>query len=132
MSNDVEVLTADQLVDTGESSRLQFKLKDDTGTVLNFTDPILLSLHLTRTEKSTGSVINNRENQSILNGNGGTVEADGTVTMRFTAADSAMVTQCPKEEHLVKFTWSWLDDQFNLQHGHHFFIIEVVDRTRET
>lgn len=85
-----------------------------TGTILDhLLAPVpsaaLFSLKVWVTDLKTGSVINNRNGQSILNVNGGTIHATtGAWTFKLGALDSAIVnTTDPYERHRVLVEWAY-------------------------
>lgn len=85
-----------------------------TGTILDhLLAPVpsaaLYSLKVWVTDLKTGSVINSRNGQSILNANGGTIHATtGAWTLKLGALDSVIVnTADPYERHRVLVEWKY-------------------------
>jgi hypothetical protein len=97
------------IVQAGESCNLTATMKNGS---LPITLAALNSLTLTIYDKTTGKVINNRNNQSILNEHGGIVASDGTLTLRLQPSDNALVGEPgagEKETHILRFVWTWND-----------------------
>jgi len=62
--------------------------------------------------ESTGASINSRKDQSILDANGGTITAEGVLTLRLDAADNPIVGTVDAgdyEAHILRVMWAWND-----------------------
>jgi hypothetical protein len=54
------------------------------------------------------TIINSRDNQTVKNANGGTVNEAGLLVMVFDPADIPMLDSAlPYERHIALFTWTW-------------------------
>ena len=75
----------------------------------------LASVKLTLFDRNTRAVINSRNLQNVLDANGGTVDADGVITMRLIDIDNVILDVEGEleagdiEEHIARFTWGWND-----------------------
>lgn len=80
------------------SSRiLTTTLTDKDGTAI--VSGNLSYLKLTLWDKRTGSIINSRDAQSILNENGGSLSASGVLTLKLSPDDNAIVGSFDFEVH---------------------------------
>lgn len=103
-------------VDEGESIRLEGTLTKPGGVALE--EGNLESLTVTLLNKSDNSVINSRNEQNIINANGGTIDEEGNFTFTLSASDNILLDESARtEEHILIFKFSWLDDQNNEQDG---------------
>lgn len=91
-------------VDAGAGGQFSGTIRDATNTVVPKAS--VSSFVLTLTDAATGSVVNSRSAQSVLDVNGGTMGAtDGGFSWTFGTADSALVTAAADvEEHVADFT----------------------------
>ena len=98
-------------VDEGESCIITATLYDATGEVL--AKAAISTLTVSLINEADGSIINSREDQDILDANGGTVSTPGVVTLKLQPADNVMVdtSGSEKEVHVVAFEWTWTDGQ---------------------
>jgi hypothetical protein len=72
----------------------------------------IATLTATLFDATTGSIINSRNAQSVLDANGGAVASDGTLTLRLQPADAVIVGDADEgetEEHVLRLTWTWSD-----------------------
>lgn len=86
----------------------QFTLKDLAGVVIPAAD--LVTLTLTLYDVASGSIINSRDGQDVLNANNVTVSAGGVVVYTMLPADNAIVgtpAANAAETHGVQFRWTW-------------------------
>jgi hypothetical protein len=60
-----------------------------------------LSLYLS----STKGIINSRNDQSILNTNGGSLDGSGNFSLTLRALDNAMISSAPFEWHVAEISW---------------------------
>ncbi|MFA5715792.1 MAG: hypothetical protein WC998_08625 [Candidatus Paceibacterota bacterium] len=72
----------------------------------------LTTLTLTLYDKTTGTIINSRDGQSILNTNNVTIASGGLLTWTMQPADNAIVTTASfasgqYEKHIALFEWTW-------------------------
>lgn len=108
---------------TGEYS---FTLQDETGAPIPASD--LTDARLTLHVPTTGTIVNSRDNQSVLNANQVTISEAGLVTWAYRIADMTMVDATLTEEtHRALFVFTW---QSGLRsHPHEVdFIIENLDK----
>lgn len=79
---------------------------------------------------STSAVINGRNRQSILNANGGTVDASGNLALILTPADNVIInTGRPLERHVALFEYTY---GAGLKAGKQEVLIDVVNLSRTT
>ena len=73
----------------------------------------LATLKATLYDVESNSVINSRDDQSVLDANDGVVATDGTLTLRLQPEDHVIVTaDLPAgstESHVLRLTWTWSD-----------------------
>ena len=63
-------------------------------------------------DEETGVSINSRKDQDILDANGGTIDADGVLTVRLEPADNVIVGTVEVdaiETHILRVKWTWND-----------------------
>ena len=84
---------------------------DETGAEIDSAG--LLTLTLTLFDDESGTVINNRINQSIKDENNGSLSADGKLTLRLQKEDNIIVDSNLAanqiEKHIVRLEYSWRD-----------------------
>lgn len=86
--------------------RLSGSFVDEVGDPIQLAD--LAALTLTLYEKSSETVINNRNDIDVLNASIGTVDAIGNWTLDLTAADMAILdTNRSKETHVALLEWTY-------------------------
>lgn len=106
-------------IDQGESLTLIFQARaietDENGseTVTDIDAADLASLTLTLFDEADGGIINSRSAVDALDAGPGTVEVDGTVTVRLDAADAAIndadLAVGDVENHVARFSYTWND-----------------------
>lgn len=115
------------IANANESLPITTVLSDASG------DPIAKASILTLTLKlvdATGeTVLNSRNDQDILDANGGTVAADGTVTLKLAPSDNAFVSTSidrgDTEVHYALFSWTWTDPDAVVLTGKHEIEFQV-------
>lgn len=86
--------------------KLGGSVKDEGGNLLG--SGALTTLTLTLYDKASGSIINNRSAQDVLNQNGVTVDGSGAFTFTMTPADNPILNDTlEKEIHVALFQWTW-------------------------
>jgi len=90
----------------------------------------LTTLTLTLYDQSTGTIINSRNAQDVLNTNGVTVNSSGNLVWIIDPDDNAIVTSTSKvEKHIALFAWTW--DSGN-KAGKHEVMLHVKNLTKVT
>lgn len=92
------------------SARYRATIVDTDGSAIPASSITTLTVKLT--DINTGSVINSRNDQSLLNANDGTVDSNGLLSWYMRSADNPIVTSSSSasvESHLAMFTVTWLD-----------------------
>lgn len=90
----------------------------------------LTTLTLTLYDKATGTIINNRNAQNVLNVNGVTVDGSGNLVWVMTPDDNAILTAASKvEKHIALFQWTW---DSGAKAGKHEVTIQVKNLTKVT
>lgn len=88
------------------TARLTAVLKDEADAVVG--SAALTTLTLTLYDERTGAILNLRNQQSVLNANGGAVDANGNLTMTLAVADNAIQnTDLKREMHVALFEYTW-------------------------
>lgn len=92
-------------------------LTDETDTVIPASD--LGTMTLTLRDKATGTVINSRSAQNVLNANNVTVHASsGLVTWSIQSADVTPVNRNqPYAEHQAEFVVTWATGTKSMKHA---------------
>ncbi len=102
---------APAVVQSGESCNVVVTFQDLTGVTI--VKASLITLTVTQFEKETAAIINSRNNQSILDANGGSVANDGTLTLRLQPLDSVIANTNTNVEisevHVLRFDFTWSD-----------------------
>jgi hypothetical protein len=83
--------------------RLSGVLKDELGNLIAAAG--LTSLKLSLYLSSTKGIINSRNDQSILNTNGGSLDGSGNFSLTLRALDNAMISSAPFEWHVAEISW---------------------------
>lgn len=110
------VVDLPEVADEGEASLLTALFYDLSGEQLDA--QALISLTLTLQNEADASIINDRDDQTILNENGGSVAADGTLTLTLSELDNVIVGNTrAKERHIATLKWSYVDINTVEQHG---------------
>ena len=90
-------------------------LSDKTDPDSTISSANLSSLTLTLYDKCTGTILNSRENQNVLNANNCTVDVNGLFTWNIQADDNQIVSTTldagEYEEHVGLLTWVWSSGQ---------------------
>lgn len=101
-----------RIIDEKTTPTLSFELQDKDGNQISKAD--LTSLTLTLWDVLSGSIINNRDAQNVLDANNVTVtEAGGATTVEWkpveadSAIQSADVVREDLEHHKARFVWEW-------------------------
>jgi hypothetical protein len=103
---------------------IEFTITDvDEITPLANADTLLISLLVTLFNETTKAVINLRSAQSVLNTNGGTVNAAGKVRLRLDPADTVILGS-KSEARVASFAWTWNNP---LCTGRHEIAFTVAD-----
>jgi len=118
---------------------LKITLTDADGvTPLLDLDSILVTTKVTLYEKKTGTIINSRTAQSILNTNGGTVyaalqtDAAGNtynLLLRLDPDDMIIILGAKSEEHVALISWTWGSP---LKTGHYEVVFTVNNLLKVT
>jgi hypothetical protein len=88
------------------SAQYKAQLQDPTGAGVPAST--LLTLALTLYDLATGTVINGRSQQNVLNANNVTVDASGNLVWAIQGADNSIVTaSLAIETHIALFEASW-------------------------
>ncbi|GDY10161.1 hypothetical protein LBMAG52_36470 [Planctomycetia bacterium] len=102
---------APAVVQSGESCNVVVTFQDLTGVTI--VKASLITLTVTQFEQKTAAIINSRNNQSILDANGGSVANDGTLTLRLQPLDSVIANTTTNVEnsevHVLRFDFTWSD-----------------------
>jgi hypothetical protein len=102
---------APAVVQSGESCNVVVTFQDLTGVTI--VKASLITLTVTQFEQKTAAIINSRNNQSILDANGGSVASDGTLTLRLQPLDSVISNTNTNVEtsevHVLRFDFTWSD-----------------------
>ena len=102
---------APAVVQSGESCNVVVTFQDLTGVTI--VKASLITLTVTQFEQKTAAIINSRNNQSILDANGGSVANDGTLTLRLQPLDSVIANTNTNVEtsevHVLRFDFTWSD-----------------------
>lgn len=107
---DVTISGVLAVVDEGESMNLVVNFHFDGQ---DFSQAAILSLELTLYDLNTLQVINDRQDQDIKDANGGSLDADGTLTLELDGDDNPVLAEEPLpgwvEEHVARIKWTWND-----------------------
>jgi hypothetical protein len=110
------------------TARYSAIIQDETETALAGSN--LQTLTLTLYDKATGTIINSRNDQDVLNTNGVSVDGSGNVVWIMEPEDNAVVTATSKvEKHIALFEWTW--DSGNKE-GRHEVVLQVKNLTKVT
>jgi hypothetical protein len=121
------VIDFPDVTDEGEGSRITAAFYDQSGAQLD--GQSIVELELTLRNEADGAVINTRLDSNILNQNGGSVAEDGTLTLKLTGEDNAIITRDGYEEpHIATIQWSWVDLQSAQQWGQQKWRIRVAPK----
>ena len=125
----------DGYVNAGESAIITAVLYDPSGVPL--TKIAIASLTMAILNQF-GEVVNDRgtvavdefgnaviTGDDILDVNGGTLDLDGTVTIKLSAADNEFTGQGQTEVHRIQIAWGWTDLQGVPMTGKQYYAIDV-------
>jgi hypothetical protein len=87
------------------TARYTAQIVDETGAALPAAS--LSTLKLTVYDQASGSVLNSRSQQNVLNANGVTVDSSGNLVWVMDPADNAIVGTRELEAHIALFEWTW-------------------------
>lgn len=89
------------------TGRVTAVMKDELGAVIPAAS--MTSLKLTLYDVLTGTVLNARDAQNVLNANDVTLDATGTLVWQVRPADHALVGTSPRalEKHRAVFDFTW-------------------------
>lgn len=94
------------LVREGATAVISTTIRDLEGAALGSAD--LDTLTLTLWDEATQGIINDRDDQDVLNTNGGTLDADGAFELRLDPDDTVVVNDFLRLEwHEAILTWTW-------------------------
>jgi len=102
-------------------------LRDENGAAV--AAQVLTTFTLTLYNLSSGTVINSRSAQNVLNANQVTVDGSGNVVWNWLPADMTIINpNLNSEEHVALFEAKWLDSQLRNRQGNHevHFIVNRV------
>ena len=89
-----------------ETSRYTATVKDEAGVAQGSSARDTLTL--TPYDKETGTIINSRNAQNVLNANGVTVDSSGNLVWTMDPADNTIVTATNEQElHVALFEWTY-------------------------
>lgn len=98
------ILTADVL--EGTSGTFTATLVDETGATVSSAD--LTTATLTLFDEATGTIINSRDGQDVLNAHDVTISTAGALSWAFTADDTLIINDARAEEvHRALWTFTW-------------------------
>lgn len=107
------------VIDQGESVDLVFRARtketdeDGNETITDIDAADLATLTLTLFDEAGAGIINSRSATDIKGAGPGTIEADGTVTVRLDPDDAsiedATLAVGEVENHIARFTYTWND-----------------------
>lgn len=94
------------LEDVREDSTYQVTgtFKDEAGVAIDVADLTTVEMWIT---DHLGAVINTRTAVDIKNANGGTIDANGLLTLILLPADNPIVGSESSERHLLIIEWTW-------------------------
>lgn len=95
-------------IDEGESAIITASFYDADN--VQIPKSAFTSLEVTLYNKSDGAVINTRENQDIIDANGGYLTDVGVLTLKLGPLDNIIIdADCQEEDHIVRLKWTWVD-----------------------
>lgn len=90
----------------------------------------LTLLELTYYDRATGTIINGRNAQNVLNANGVTVDVNGLLTWKMVEAETAVLSPPGPEAHVAELRWQWTAG--TTQTGRAVLVFLVRDLTKAT
>lgn len=113
-------------VPQASTPRLVVSFLDADGSAI--AESNLTALTLTYRHRFTGTVINSRNAQSVLDANGGTVATDGTLTWQLVAAETPITdTTRDIDEYEALIRWTY---DSGARAGAQVFIVPVINTAR--
>lgn len=106
-----------------------------TATIVDDRDNVLASgslstMTLTLYDKSTGNILNSRDDQNVLNANQVTIDSSGNLVWIVQVQDLALVnTNETNETHVALFEWSWSAESLT-KNGKHEIELAVKNLTK--
>jgi hypothetical protein len=115
-------------INEGESAKYATQLAASTGEP--FPIAALAAARLTLFDISTGTIINSRNDQDVLNTNDVTIDADGLLTWNVQPADNPVLDRSskPVERHRAMFLLRWHQVGGGVGIGVHEFEVRVRRR----
>lgn len=105
-------------------------LDSDPDTAVTLTKAQITSVKCWLFEDTNNVKINSRKDQEIKDENGGTMAADGTLSIASVAADNAIMNSLSEEAtevHVWRFAFSWNDGaQVRTGISEHFYEVEKL------
>jgi len=130
MARDYETwLTDDEsIIAEKTTAKLAFVVQDEAGVAIPAAS--LTTLVATLYVRRGGAIINSRTAQSILNANGGTVDAGGNGTLILVPADNAIVSATGAiEDHDLLIEWTY---NAGAKAGKHLLHLRVANLAKVT
>jgi hypothetical protein len=88
------------------TSRVTGVFRDEANAVIGTTE--MTTLVATLYDKVAGTIINSRDEQDVLNTNGGTLDASGNFTIQLDVADNIILDQTNVYEvHVLLLEWTY-------------------------
>lgn len=92
-------------IDAGTTGEARYTLRDNDGAVIPVAN--LSALTLTLRDAKSGSIVNSRNAQSVLNANGVTVNSSGALVWTIAIADTTLLdASLESEEHVAEFLFT--------------------------
>ena len=101
-------------IDAGESADVTATFYDFSGVVLDKASIVTLTATLKHVSSAgVATTINSRDNQDVLDINGGTVSAAGVLTLKLQPLDNVLVEAAygGVESHYLLLEWTWVDTE---------------------
>ena len=119
-------------VDEGESALLTATLYDTQNQSLDKASITSLTMTLTNSQSGSTVIINSRDNQNILDANGGSVATDGTLTLKLLPDDNKSCVGSAESvvRNYLTLKWSWVDVDSVVQTGKQQFEIWLLPTAR--
>ena len=115
-------------LDEKASTLISATVTNEAGTALP--SSVLTTLTLTLYDRTSGTIINSRNAQNVLNTNGVTVDSAGAFLWTVSPADTVLVdTTKSLETHVALFTWTY---DSGAKTGRHEIVHVVRNLTKVT
>lgn len=102
-------------------------IKDEADAAIAGTS--LTTLTLTLYDEETGTILNGRDDQNVLNANNVTVDGAGLLTWTMQPLDNQIVTTAlAQERHLALFEWTYAAGAKSGYHEIAFVVINAANR----